>query len=341
MNEKNRNPIDTGGTLARTGLEIVVPSHEVPDDKKTPDVMTIDCNNQQSSARHQYPAKQATGPRTEPSRQCSSLNALKHGIFSEATLLKGESRAQFDRLRTQLWEALRPEGAVEELHVDKLVSLWWRSRRLLLAEAAEIRKNTEFLESDKHAQQSADAEGIGRSEGLDGENGLMSKIHNPEILAYCLKSLMEMRDGIRARGFDEERDTSILDRIYGEKKMTLRENLRDHYQTWSETAKCPEEERTREGYATSKECTLHFLDAIDDEIKRLQIFHKKKTSVEAQRISIEMVRQGVPDGRGLDRLLRYETSLERSFDRTWDRLERLQRLRLGQPVTPRLEVRLS
>ncbi len=39
----------------------------------------------------------------------------------------------------------------------------------------------------------------------------------------------------------------------------------------------------------------------------------------------------------VDRLQRYEGSLERSFDRTLSQLERLQRLRLGQPVLPALK----
>jgi hypothetical protein len=39
-----------------------------------------------------------------------------------------------------------------------------------------------------------------------------------------------------------------------------------------------------------------------------------------------------------DHLLRYETSIERSFDRTLTQLERLQQMRLGQPVLPKLEV---
>lgn len=43
-----------------------------------------------------------------------------------------------------------------------------------------------------------------------------------------------------------------------------------------------------------------------------------------------------PDG-----ILRYEASIERSFDRTLSQLERLQRIRLGQPVLPKLEVQHS
>jgi hypothetical protein len=40
----------------------------------------------------------------------------------------------------------------------------------------------------------------------------------------------------------------------------------------------------------------------------------------------------------LDRLPRYEASIERSFDRTLTQLERVQRMRLGLPVAPPIKV---
>ena len=48
-----------------------------------------------------------------------------------------------------------------------------------------------------------------------------------------------------------------------------------------------------------------------------------------------------PDAPELDRLLRYETSLDRLFDRTLSQLERLQRMRRGQPVPPPVKVEIS
>ena len=52
----------------------------------------------------------------------------------------------------------------------------------------------------------------------------------------------------------------------------------------------------------------------------------------------EVLCHNVPDTPTLDRLLRYEASLDRSFDRALTQLERLQRMRLGQSVLPKLEV---
>jgi hypothetical protein len=43
----------------------------------------------------------------------------------------------------------------------------------------------------------------------------------------------------------------------------------------------------------------------------------------------------------LDRLLRYEASLERAFDRTLNQLKRLQRMRKGQPVPATVNVNFS
>ncbi len=86
----------------------------------------------------------ATGPRTEPGKKRASQNAIKSGILSKVILLKDESRAQYLSLLEGLQESLKPEGMLEELLVEKLATTSWRYRRLLIAEAAEIRKNSEF-----------------------------------------------------------------------------------------------------------------------------------------------------------------------------------------------------
>jgi flagellar biosynthesis/type III secretory pathway M-ring protein FliF/YscJ len=58
-------------------------------------------------------------------------------------------------------------------------------------------------------------------------------------------------------------------------------------------------------------------------------------------MKLEALRQHVPLTSQFDHLLRYETALERNFERTLSQLERVQRLRLSQPVLPKLEVHHS
>jgi hypothetical protein len=85
---------------------------------------------------------------------------------------------------------------------------------------------------------------------------------------------------------------------------------------------------------------LNVLDEIDAEIRRLKGLHKRRKSSEPERADIDLLRRNVPESLWLDRVLRYEASLERAFDRTLSQLERMQRLRLGQPVA-RLDVSIS
>jgi hypothetical protein len=47
------------------------------------------------------------------------------------------------------------------------------------------------------------------------------------------------------------------------------------------------------------------------------------------------------EAQGLDRLQGYEAHLDRAFDRTLSQLERLQRMRLGQPTPPEIKVNVS
>ena len=68
---------------------------------------------------------------------------------------------------------------------------------------------------------------------------------------------------------------------------------------------------------------------------------REKRSNEAERVRLESLRHSIPDAPQLDRLLRYETSLERAFDRTLTQLERHQRMRLGQPIPPPIKLDIS
>jgi len=65
---------------------------------------------------------------------------------------------------------------------------------------------------------------------------------------------------------------------------------------------------------------------------------RKRASAESEKAKLEALRPHVPLTLQFDHLLRYEASLERNFDRTLGQLERVQRMRLGQPVLPKLEM---
>ncbi len=69
--------------------------------------------------------------RRSPSRGMARWNALKHGVLSEGAVLPTEERAQFEELHKNLQENLKPEGALEELLVERIAICFWRLRRIL------------------------------------------------------------------------------------------------------------------------------------------------------------------------------------------------------------------
>lgn len=88
----------------------------------------------------------------------------------------------------------------------------------------------------------------------------------------------------------------------------------------------------------SKQDTLQW---IDDDIRWLQILGGKQTRIETERSELKQLCLLVPESPTLDRLMRYETHLSREFDRILSRLERLQRMRLGQPGPPTVRLELD
>ena len=89
--------------------------------------------------------RRATGPRTQQGKEKSKRNALKHGIFSQVVLLKGEPRAELESLLNGLRSDLEPEGTLEELLVDKLAVLVWRHRRLIIAVGEQTQEGEGFM----------------------------------------------------------------------------------------------------------------------------------------------------------------------------------------------------
>ncbi|HET8922245.1 MAG TPA: hypothetical protein VFN26_04530 [Candidatus Acidoferrum sp.] len=258
-------------------------------------------------------------------------------------LLKEEPRAEFDSLLRGLQSDLKPEGTLEGLLVDNLAAISWRKRRLLIAEGAEIRKGTEFIEWEAKRQRDDEAANISF---LDVQcSGLVSQITNPKVLEKCLDLLQRLHKEIEEGGFDEKEDKAILARLYGDSGGFggVENSLFDVYSSCVSTANS--HASAHEGgevmFLSPAACKYKFFHFLNKEITRLQRYKKERAHIESNKMEIEWLRANVPDASQLDRLLRYETTLQRDFDRTLSQLERLQRMRLGQPVLPKLEVQHS
>jgi len=301
---------------------------------------TVGPSSQTAESVKQVPVPRASGPRSQAGKQRSSHNSLKYGIFSDVMVLRGEPRKKCASLLENLREDLRPEGALEEILVEKLAMFSWRLRRLLKAESAEIQKNDIIDQFDSRNQKQEESEGLSRAAHY-GKIALISEIQNPHVLELCVVLLGELRQTIKSRGFNEEKDLTILERIYGSGSH-FDENLQDVYATNLNAARLSDEERKQDKmYPAPEECKHVFLYEIDREVRQLRRASERSRLMESDQIKTDVLLRMVPDSPALERLMRYEAGLERSFDRTLSQLERQQRMRKGQPVSPTIRVEVE
>ncbi len=75
--------------------------------------------------------------------EITRFNALSHGVLSRYTVLPWEDAAEYRDLAAALVAEHAPQGPTEEHLVEELAGIFWRKRRLRLAEAAAHRRGLE------------------------------------------------------------------------------------------------------------------------------------------------------------------------------------------------------
>ena len=253
----------------------------------------------------------ASGPRTRAGKLRSRYNATKHAIFADGLIRKEESRSEYLALVDDLAESCHPVGKLEQILVEKLATLVWRHRRLLKAEA-EIDSVADDPEKENKKTRVAAPQvlpgpqiPINRALMGDGVTGPATAV---ELLKY-------VQETIAREGADWERDRWAMEFLYN---PACESGLVEKYR--------------------KIESTEMILSLFEEEIRQLERMTLGQPKVsEGRKRSVALLLETA----AVDRLLRYEGTLERGFDRTLTQLERLQRLRLGQSVPPPIKVSLS
>ncbi len=280
--------------------------------------------------------RRATGPRTPKGKERSKFNARKHGLFSKAVLLGDESRAEYDALLNGLMEDRQPQGKLEIVLVEYLATLFWRRRRAIQAETEEIEK-ARFLNLDLALQNKLDeleyAQLKGASDAKFGHSNPLLLIRNAiQILNIHLLSIMAGESGDAFR--------QILKSIYGYQDGSPAPY---GWRQWSLMLSklISSAEQGKEDSENPPDVKQNVAEAISKEMMRLAELHETVAAAETRRRFHNLAGARVPSQEVSDRLIRYEAHLSREIDRTLAQLERQQRMRLGQPVLPKLEVHHS
>jgi hypothetical protein len=84
------------------------------------------------------------GPKTEQGKAAVRLNAVSHGLLSAEVLLPGEDSRRLTALRQQTIAELLPEGELETLMVERIVSSFWRLRRAVRLEKTKTKDGGDY-----------------------------------------------------------------------------------------------------------------------------------------------------------------------------------------------------
>lgn len=237
-------------------------------------------------------------------------NAMKHGILSKLVVLPHEDQSEFSELLTGLIDEHKPVGMTEKHLVEELATILWRKRRVLLGEGATINRS---LWNVAHEQQNKSM--VRASVPL--EVGLSNDTHD------LLDLITASPDEIAERQRDTELDLaatrkalSILRKggsnAYKKARLTLIPDSRDWWDNHVDDETYPE---TAEGLAT------FIQEVLEPIIYRMEKEARYQPAIKAQTLG-----EGLQAHR-LEKLNRYETHLDRKFERTLAMLLKLKELR--------------
>jgi hypothetical protein len=238
------------------------------------------------------------------------FNAMKHGILSRLAVLAHEDQAEFSDLLAALLDEHQPAGMTERHLIEELATIIWRKRRVLLAEGAKI---NEGLKSSARSAESVIPSAAPFELGLSGKGTDIRDLINlgPD----------EIAERQRDAGQDlavTRKAASILQRgganAYDKALRVLLPDSRDWWQSYVDDEEYP---ATADGLA----------DFIRDHLEPLCLGVDKEARHHAA-IKAQTLGEGLQAHR-LEKLNRYETHLDRKFERTLAMILKLKSLRGG------------
>ena len=264
-------------------------------------------------------ARKSTGPKTPSGKASSRRNAIRHGLFvRHITDFKAldENPQEYEDLLNGLWSQHQPVGKGEEVEVERIALCYWRQKRAWRHEnAVSLIARRDFVRRELAEQEEYCQERDKEEEALilQLQSAKKELDDTGEISQELKQRIFALMPGFEALWL-------ALEKAAQERVKEL--GLSRAFQKLS-----PQERSViLATYTVTNAIALHE-----------QLGNRRWTNVRETAIG----QHAIPNREALDRLLRYETTIDRSLTRALDRLERLQRRRNGERIPPPVSVRLT
>ncbi len=277
----------------------------------------------------------STGPKTKEGKAAAKMNAMKHGILCKQAVMRGfciqERPRHFKALRERFWEHYAPVGPAEETLVDEIVTTRWRLRRALTAETGEIAHSVDsgwWWRSRR-----------GMSKAWEIWSGLSDpalKLMESSAGIYLIMQILA-RAWLRVKKDGEltEETLQCVAKEFYDKPNSIVEKLKDFRAVFDKNPDALDPDALKAKHQQDLE--KYFADQFDDYLK-LMLVSKEREKKQEQSLQMAAV---LPSAKTVDKILRYETTLDRKLYRAMHELERLQRMRKGENVPPPLTMEVS
>lgn len=242
------------------------------------------------------------------------LNALKHGVLSQFTVLPWEDGAEYQALLEALVAEHKPQGPTEEHLVEEVAGAIWRKRRLRLGESAAHhlaltrRRDVETARAAL-VHVTADIDGASVSDAITAtEEQTAAELAD-------LKSDQAMTDtALRLL----ESGSSIA---YSRALAALREDTREWWE--DQLTKEPDDyDEDEDPYCADAASLKRFLEG-----EVLPWYEKQQRELNERPLIRAQAFGDAVDTFQLNSLARYEVHLDRKLERTLSMLLKLQQLR--------------
>jgi len=286
-----------------------------------------------------HESTKASGPRTIRGKRRSSQNSLKHGIFrTKDFLLPGESRAEYSALLKGLIDEYQPVGIVWSNYVEMLAATYWKMRRLVKAEHAEIVEQIDFSHLESDVAQQAEAWDKVRKGGISP--GIMRPTRNPYVVNETKNMLKTLRNALETAGFESPgEDPWLLRKLFGiDDDGAAPFGFFKIYRLYGKQAA---EALKVNDIAEVDRLKGIILESLDGTIASLGEYEKGLFALSAMQNGFKVYQALISPHGDSDRFLRYWKFLSRELNNILSQLERFQRMRDGQPVPPAIRIHVD
>ncbi len=270
----------------------------------------------------------STRPKSNAGRALTHFNALRHGLTSGANVVAGvESHEEWDAHRAATVADLAPSGAVETLLAERVASLAWRLKRVERYESESISVARERVDRDFARREDAIWKGEAKS------------VVEAEEMAEDARRCLDIIESLLHVPPETPLASADVEAILGE----LAEHAgKDEGDDLMDGIPQPEPgERWTAGalIAAFKAIAARDGDAFEEMLAEMLV----RAAVVANGMQVKVARIAeeidhlrrerlLPDAPTLDRIIRYETALNRMLYQALGQLEAMQSRRAGAPT---------